>query len=105
MKKKYKLLFRYDIDNYQAGSIHELELTEVELGRLTRRGCIFAPEDAELTKEDKVETKPEEVKEEKPKKKVSKKASKKQTKKELDNVDNKEPASETKVQADSTDKE
>lgn len=103
MKKKYKLLFRYDMDNYQAGSIHELELTEVELNRLTRRGCIFAPEDAELTKEE-VESKPEE-REEKPKKKVSKKASKKQTKKELDNVDNKKPASETKVQADSADKE
>ena len=101
MKKKYKLLFRYDIDKYQAGTTHELELTEVELARLTRRGCIFASEDAELTKESKVE---EEVKEEQPAVKASKKVSKK-AKKELDNVDNKESTADSEVQADSADKE
>lgn len=96
MKKKYKLLFKYDIDKYQSGTTHELELTIAELNRLTRRGCIFAKEDAELTKVQ--EVKKQETKEIKVK-------AKKQSEKELDNVDNKKSKQKTKVQADSTDKE
>lgn len=94
MKKKHKLLFKYDIDKYQAGSVHELELSESELNRLTRRGCIFAPESAELTKEIK-EIKPE----------IKEVQAVKQPEKELDNVDNKKSKHKAKVQADSTDKE
>lgn len=94
MKKKYKLIFKYDIESFQAGSIHELELSEAELNRLTRRGCIFAPKDAKLTKE-----------QEKPKPEIKEVQAEIKPEKELDNVDNKKSKQKAKVQADSTDKE
>ena len=94
MKKKYKLEFRYDIEQYQSGTIHELELSEKDLNRLLRRGCIYASKDAKLTKEKaKEEVKKVEVQPEK------------QPKKELKNVVNKKSNERSKVQADSIDKE
>lgn len=55
--KKIKLLFKYDAKlgdkSFKAGSVHELSVNEVELARLTRQGCIFAPKDAELTVKEK----------------------------------------------------
>lgn len=94
MKNKHKLKFKYDIENFQAGSVHELELTDVELERLLRRGCIFASEDAKLTKE---------VKKDLPK--IEKIKEEEKPEKELDNVDNKKPRKRSKVQTKSANKE
>lgn len=93
MKKKYKLLFKYDIDQYKAGSVHELELERHEVDSLTRRGCIFAKEDAELTKEQVKDEPKEEIK------------AKEKPEKELNDVANKKSRKRAKVQAEPTSEE
>jgi len=89
MKKKFKLKFKYDIDDYQAGTIHELELTQAECDGLTRRGCVFASEDAKLTNK-------KEVVKEKSSDKIIEDI---KPEKELDDVDNKKSKQKAKIQA------
>lgn len=99
MKKKFNLTFKqsmeFEGDNYVAGKSYPFDMEQHKYDRLTRRGCIYAAKDAELSN----------VKEEKkvePKKPEPKKEEKKvEPKKELDNVDNKQikDSKQTKVQA------
>lgn len=92
-KQKHRLLFKYDATlgdkSFKAGSVHELELDETNLRRLTRQGCIFAPKKAELTRK--------EIKPVKPQVKV------KPEKEEIKHVDYKASEKPAKVQADKSD--
>ena len=94
MKKKHKLLFKYDAKlgdkTFKAGRIEELELDDVSLARLTRQGCIIAPKKAELTRKENKPVKPQ--------------AKQNPEKEELDNVDYKASEKPAKVQADKSDK-
>lgn len=61
MKKQNKnLYFNYDIDTYKAGKAYKLDhLSERDIQRLLRRGCIYAPKDAKYYQEKKVDVKKE----------------------------------------------
>ena len=103
MKKKFNLTFKQDIefegDKFIAGKSYAFDMEQYKFDRLTRRGCIYAAKDAELSNVK------EEVKVE-PKKPEPKKEEKKvEPKKELDNVDNKKikDSKQAKVQAKSAD--
>ena len=106
MKFKAKILFKQNMEfegkEYSNGSVHEFDMEKYRFDRLTRRGCIYAPDSAELSK---VEVKvAEPVKVDEPKELVED-IKETKPKKELNNVDSKKNSRKAKIQAESIDQE